>query len=91
MSGPSGKLGNQAPSGLVECTELCDEREAARQLRVSVATLRRRRRRRQPPRWLKLGSRVLYRKQDLVSFVEANLVRLPDVDAGDIRPGRECQ
>jgi hypothetical protein len=58
-------------------TVLFDEREAAQRLGLSVATLRRRRLRRQPPVWAKLGSRVLYRKQDLESFVEANVVRLP--------------
>jgi hypothetical protein len=58
-------------------TELCDEREAAGRLRLSVATLRRRRRHRQPPAWVKLGSRVFYRKKDLESFIDTNLVRLP--------------
>jgi hypothetical protein len=58
-------------------TELCDEREAARRLGLSVATLRRRRRHRQPPVWVKLGFRVFYRKRDLESFIEANVICLP--------------
>jgi predicted DNA-binding transcriptional regulator AlpA len=59
--------------------ELLDEREAARSLGLSVPTLRRRRLLRQPPQWVKLGARVLYRKQDLDSLIEASLVRLPGV------------
>lgn len=85
MSGSAGKQG-----GEVHCapaTELCDEREAARQLRLSVATLRRRRHHRQPPVWVKLGFRILYRKRDLESFVEANVVCLPDRSAGDMPRG----
>lgn len=54
--------------------ELIDEREAARRLGLSVATLRRRRLFRQPPAWVKLGSRVLYRQTDLAAFIEANVV-----------------
>jgi predicted DNA-binding transcriptional regulator AlpA len=85
MSGPAGK-----PEGQAHCTpatELCAEREAAQRLGLSVATLRRRRLRRQPPVWVKIGSRVLYRKRDLESFVEANVVCLPDSSAGDTQPG----
>jgi len=41
-------------------TELFSEHEAAQQLGLSVATLRRRRLFRQPPVWVKLGARVLY-------------------------------
>jgi hypothetical protein len=63
--------------------DLCNERDAASRIGLSVATLRRRRRLRQPPAWVKLGSRVLYRKSDLDSFIEANLVRLPPTDQGD--------
>lgn len=57
-------------------TDLFDEREAARRLGLSVATLRRRRLLRQPPAWVKLGGRVLYRAVDLNAFVEANVVRI---------------
>jgi predicted DNA-binding transcriptional regulator AlpA len=77
MNGPQGKPGGQAHCATDSHTELCDEREAARRLGLSVATLRRRRRLQQPPSWVKLGSRVLYRKQDIESFIDANLVPLP--------------
>lgn len=59
-------------------TVLFDEREAAQRLGLSVATMRRRRLLRNPPAWVKLGRRVLYRKQDLESFVNANVIRLPN-------------
>jgi hypothetical protein len=59
-------------------TELFDEREAARRLGLSVATMRRRRLLRQPPAWVKLGGRVLYRSLELDAFVEANVVQLSD-------------
>jgi hypothetical protein len=65
--------------------ELLNEYQAARLLGLSVQTLRRRRLRRHPPVWVKLGSRVLYRKQDLERFVAANLVRLDGESSG----GRE--
>ncbi len=54
--------------------ELFDEREAARRLGLSVATLRRRRLLRQPPTFVKLGGRVLYRQSDLGTLIEENLV-----------------
>lgn len=57
-------------------TGLFDEREAARRLGLSVATMRRRRLLRRPPVWVKLGARVLYRNSDLEAFVEANVVEL---------------
>jgi hypothetical protein len=66
-------------------TTLLNEREAARWLGLSVATMRRRRLLRQPPAWVKLGARVLYRKQDLEFFVTANVVRLPNDTAKDRR------
>lgn len=56
---------------------LFDEREAARRLGLSVATMRRRRLLRLPPRWCKLGGRVLYRQEDLLAFVEGSIVSLP--------------
>lgn len=58
--------------------DLCSEREAAELLHLSVATLRRRRRLRQPPVWTKLGARVFYRRRDLESFIESNVVCLPN-------------
>jgi hypothetical protein len=57
-------------------TDLFDEREAARRLGLSVATMRRRRLLRRPPAWVKLGGRVLYRALELDAFVEANVVQL---------------
>ena len=57
-------------------TELFDEREAARRLGLSVATIRRRRLLRQPPAWIKLGGRVFYRARELDAFVDANLTQL---------------
>jgi hypothetical protein len=60
--------------------ELLNEKEAAKCLGLSVATLRRRRLLRQPPVWVKLGARALYRSEDLASFVMANLVK-PDAGA----------
>jgi predicted DNA-binding transcriptional regulator AlpA len=56
--------------------ELFNEHEAAGRLGLSVATIRRRRLFRQPPAWVKLGSRVLYRNSDLEAFIEANVVDL---------------
>ena len=85
MSEPLGKQGKHAYSTVDRSTELCDELEAARHLRLSVATLRRRRRCRQPPLWVKLGFRIFYRKQDIESFIVANIVRLTDSEAGDAR------
>jgi hypothetical protein len=43
--------------------ELLTEREVARLLKVSVATIRRRRLLRQPPTWLKIGALVRYRRE----------------------------
>lgn len=61
---------------------LLSERDAAQWLGLSVATMRRRRLLRQPPAWVKLGARVLYRKQDLESFINANVIHLPN---GEVR------
>ncbi len=83
--GPSSKLSGRVHSPADFATELCDEIEAALRLRLSVATLRRRRQQRQPPVWVKLGSRVFYRKQDLESFIAANIVCLPHGEEGDAR------
>ncbi len=62
--------------------EMFPDIEAARRIGLSVATLRRRRLLRQPPAYVKLGGRVLYRARDLDAFVEANLV-LPEMTAKD--------
>ena len=50
---------------MITQTDLFDEREAARRLGLSVATMRRRRLLRRPPAWVKLGGRVLYRALEL--------------------------
>ena len=57
--------------------ELLNEYDAARRLGLSVATIRRRRLLRQPPTYIKLGARVLYRREDLDLLVEASAVRFP--------------
>ncbi len=67
-----------------QLTELCNEREAACCLGLSIATLRRRRRLKQPPVWVKLGFRVLYRKQDLERFIDANLIHPSQGDVGNV-------
>lgn len=54
---------------------LINEKQAAKRLGLSVATLRRRRLLRQPPPFVKLGNRVLYRAEDLTAFIAANIVR----------------
>lgn len=60
--------------------QLFKENEAARYLRLSVATLRRRRLLRQQPVWIKLGSRVFYRATDLDAFVSDGAARLSGAD-----------
>jgi predicted DNA-binding transcriptional regulator AlpA len=67
-------------------TELLNEREAARRLGLSVATMRRRRLLRHPPAWVKLGARVLYQSEELAAFVDANVVRVPP--ASNLRRAR---
>ena len=88
MNGQPGKQGEQARGTPGTSSELCNEREAAHRLGLSVATLRRRRRHRQPPVWVRLGSRILYRKQDLETFVEANIVRLTESNEAGVGPRR---
>jgi hypothetical protein len=83
MNRRPGKQEDPVRCGPDSFTELCDEREAARRLGLSVATLRRRRRLQQPPVWVKLGFRVLYRKQDLEFFIDANLIHPSDGDRGN--------
>jgi hypothetical protein len=83
MTGQSAKQGDRIHLATDSFTELCDEREAARRLGLSIATLRRRRRLQQPPTWVKLGFRVLYRKQDLECFIDANLIHPSHGDVGN--------
>lgn len=70
---------------------LLHEREAARLLGVSVSGLRRRRALRQPPEWVRIGGRVLYRPSVLAAFIEQSAVRLPAaaVDGGAVRTETE--
>jgi hypothetical protein len=68
-----------------EGTVLIEERDAARFLGLSVFTLRRRRLLRQPPNWVKLGARVLYKKKDLESLIDASVVHVPTADGKDTR------
>jgi len=68
---------------------LRNEHEAARRLGLSVATMRRRRLLKLPPRWAKLGGRVLYREVDLDAFVEANLVPVTVTKSGNVSLDRQ--
>ena len=58
-------------------SNLLNERQAAKRLGLSVATLRRRRLLGWPPIYVKISARVLYREEDLTDFVAVNVVR-PD-------------
>ncbi len=49
---------------------LLTEREVAKLLKVSVATIRRRRLFRLPPKWLKLGSSVRYEPDVIRHLIE---------------------
>jgi len=50
--------------------ELLTEKDVARLLRVSVATIRRRRLLKQPPTWLKIGALVRYRREAISRLIE---------------------
>lgn len=52
---------------------LLNEKEVAKQLGVSLACLQRWRWRKEGPPYVKLGSAVRYRPEDLDAFVRANL------------------
>ncbi len=80
MSGLPDERGGKTSFTADSPTDLLHERDAARRLGLSVATLRRRRLNQQPPAWVKLGARVLYRVQDLESFIEAHLIRPLDTE-----------
>ena len=49
---------------------LLTEHEVAEQLALSVATMRRWRLFRQGPKWLKLGSAVRYRPEDVKAYLD---------------------
>jgi predicted DNA-binding transcriptional regulator AlpA len=51
--------------------QLLTEREVAKILRVSVATIRRRRLLNQPPTWIKIGASVRYSHQSISAFLES--------------------
>jgi excisionase family DNA binding protein len=53
---------------------LLNEGEVAEQLSVSKATLRRRRYEHRPPRFVKIGSSVRYRQEDVDAFIDECLV-----------------
>lgn len=48
---------------------LLTEKEVAKLLRVSVATIRRRRRAGLPPEWIKLNASVRYRRETVQRFI----------------------
>ena len=52
-------------------TELVTEKEAARKVKLSVATLRRRRVDGRPPKWVKLGATVRYKVEELDAWVQS--------------------
>jgi len=52
-------------------SKLLNEYEVADKLRISVATIRRYRLFRQGPRYLKIGSSVRYRPEDVSNWLEA--------------------
>lgn len=52
---------------------LLNEKEASELLSISLATLRRRRTEGRPPRFVKIGSSVRYRAEDLDAFIQSSL------------------
>ena len=54
--------------------ELISEIEAAKRLGLAQKTLQRRRWKGDPPSFFKLGTRVLYRVEDLEAFIEGGRV-----------------
>ncbi len=57
-------------------TPLLNEKEAAGRLGMTVAALRRWRLERRGPTFIRVGSRIRYREEDLESYVENNAQRL---------------
>ena len=79
-------LTSDSIADLCNLEKLKNEEEAAELLGLSVGSLRRRRLLRQSPVYVRLGSRILYRPSDLISFV-ASGVRLPESTGGAEQPG----
>jgi predicted DNA-binding transcriptional regulator AlpA len=50
---------------------MLDEKTVASKLTISVATLRKRRLQGRPPRWIKLGTSVRYRAEDVEAWLES--------------------
>lgn len=57
---------------------LLDEREAARQLKLSVSTLQQRRFKRKDPAYVRIGRSVRYRMEDLEEFISKSRIRPMD-------------
>jgi excisionase family DNA binding protein len=58
---------------------LLTEKEAAEKLGMSVAALRRWRLEMRGPTFIRVGTRIRYREEDLESYVESNAQRTGDV------------
>jgi predicted DNA-binding transcriptional regulator AlpA len=58
----------------IKLESLINERGVARISGLSVATIRRRRLLGQPPAWVKLGGRILYRPSDVMTWIEDSRV-----------------
>jgi predicted DNA-binding transcriptional regulator AlpA len=67
------------PSTSIE--PLLTEKEVAKLLNVSVATVRRRRRAGQPPEWIKLNASVRYRRETVRRFIAAQERSLTSTDS----------
>lgn len=67
---------------------LLNERDASRLLGLSLATLRRRRAQGSPPRYVKFGRLVRYRRADLASFVTDSLANTGNPKIGEEREPR---
>ena len=61
--------------------ELLTEKEASEVLSLSLATLRRRRGKGRPPQFVKIGSSVRYRVEDLDAFIQDSLVPAVEKEA----------
>ena len=62
---------------------LLTEKEVAKLLNVSVATIRRRRRAGQAPEWIKLNASVRYRYETVRQFIAAQERSLTSADLSD--------